>query len=520
MAQRGGAISSRRSMSRVGTARLLALSAVVVLFLSLYQQAAMQHVPFMLSPWKLEMALSFLELRALPGLGFLVLVRLAKHYTQAQTTETSVADREARERWCMLLAVCLCTATNAFVCMTFSVMKVLTGEAFEKDDQEVASLYTIWLGAVAAGLTVGTLMTDRFEGVAVIVSAVFNMASVIVRVFGVQQRNYTLLIVSQLLCAVGAWPIFTLPGEVSHRYFPVRDRPFATSIMWQANYFGWLLGLFWPWMFTTTEGLDTLFSIEAALSIVWCLAALVLFTVAKLQCLSPVFRTKEISGFSGHAGLSGFKELFQTMARQPRFALELISHGLHGGVAFATPSAVFFIFGHHNFSTRAGAAANGVFILAGNVCGIWLGERCKSPSSWHPVLKLCYGVSLLSLVTLGVLMGGGHLNGDSYLSLATVLTFCTACGASSLGFVGIGVESSSLYKVSEAYVGWFREFIVLGSAAYLAYVAVGGNGFSVLATAMGLCTVSVLISLSTGLATRSRETGTPIYAPLVIGSLP
>jgi len=471
----------------------------------------------MFRPWQLEMAWSFLEFRALPGLGFLVLVRLAKKCTLAQGAGNSMANREARERWCMLLAVCCCTATNAFICMTFSVMKVLTGEAFEKDDQEIASLYTIWLGAVAAGLTVGTLMTDRFEGVAIIISAVFNMASVIVRVIGIQQRNYTLLIASQLLCAVGAWPIFTLPGEVSHRYFPVQDRPFATSIMWQANYFGWLLGLFWPWMFTTTEGLSALFGMEATFSILCSLAALGFFTVGKLQCLSPVFRTKEIQGSSGHEGLSGFKELFQTMARQPRFALELISHGLHGGVAFATPSAIFFIFGHHNLSTKAAAAANGVFILAGNVCGIWLGERCKSPSSWHPVLKLCYCVSLLSLLTLGILMGRGHLNGDSYLSLATVLALCTACGASSLGFVGIGVESTSLYKVSEAYVGWFREFIVLGSAAYLSYVAVGGNGWSVLATAMGLCTVSVLMSLNSGLAT--RETGSPVYGSPVSGSL-
>lgn len=472
----------------------------------------MQHAPLLFRP--MASALEFLEFRALPSVGFIVLVRVVKNYAQAQATEASVDDRKARERWCMLLAVSFCTATNAFICMTFSVMKVLTGEAFEKDDQEVASLYTIWLGAVAAGLTVGTLMTDRFEGIAICGSAVFNMASVVARVVGIHQRSYTLLVLSQLLCAVGAWPIFTLPGEVSHRYFPVQDRPFATSIMWQANYFGWLLGLFWPWMFTTTEGLGMLFGIEATISIVCSFAALGFFTVGKLQCLSPVFRTKERDGSSGHEGLSGFKHLFQTMTQQPKFALELISHGLHGGVAFATPSVIFFIFGHHNFSSKAAAAANGVLILAGNICGLWLGDRCKKPSSWHPVLKLCYGVSLSTLLILGIFMGTGHLNGDSNLSLVIVLMLCLACGATSLGFVGIGVESTSLYQVPEAYVGWFREFVVLGSAAYLAYVAVGSNGFTILAAAMGICTCSVFIALRTRFVTRTRETGTPILTEL------
>lgn len=257
-----------------------------------------------------------------------------------------------------------------------------------------------------------------------------------------------------------------------------------------------------------------LFGIEATISIVCSFAALGFFTVGKLQCLSPVFRTKERDGSSGHEGLSGFKHLFQTMTQQPKFALELISHGLHGGVAFATPSVIFFIFGHHNFSSKAAAAANGVLILAGNICGLWLGDRCKKPSSWHPVLKLCYGVSLSTLLILGIFMGTGHLNGDSNLSLVIVLMLCLACGATSLGFVGIGVESTSLYQVPEAYVGWFREFVVLGSAAYLAYVAVGSNGFTILAAAMGICTCSVFIALRTRFVTRTRETGTPILTEL------
>jgi len=496
MPWRGSAICSRaasRSKSSTGLAMLLALVTTMVL-LGLHQPASRQ-MPFVFRFGLPEMSLSFLEFRAMPSLAILMLAGLGKKYARSQAFEL-VEEKQTRERWCMLLAVCFCTGTNAFICMTFSVMKVLMGEAFSKDDQEVAGLYTIWLAAVAAGLTIGTLMTDRFEGAAICGSAAFNMASVVARVAGIYQRSYALLIVSQLLCAAGAWPIFTLPGEVSHRYFPARDRPFATSIMWQANYFGWLLGLFWPWFFTTTEGLGILFAIEAGFSIVCSLAALGFFTIAKLQCLSPVFRTKEVGGPIGNGSfISGFMVLFRTMVRQPRFAIELISHGLHGGVAFATPSAIFFIFGHYNFSTKAAAVANGVFILSGNVCGLWLGERCKSPSSWHPVLKLCYAVSLLSLFSCGALGATGRLNGDSYLSLATVLLLCMACGATSLGFVGIGVESTSLYKVPEAYVGWFREFVVLGSAAYLAYVAVGSNGFAILAAGMAICTSSVLLSL-------------------------
>lgn len=402
------------------------------------------------------------------------------------------AECKLRQRWNMLLAVSLCTATNAFICMTFSVMESLTAEAFNLEKQQVASLYTIWLATVAAGLTVGTLLTDRFEGLAICMSATMNMASVAIRVTGIYHQSHLLIIGSQILCGIGAWPIFTLPGEVSHRYFPEAEQPLATCIMWQANYFGWMLGLFWPLFFTTVPGLLPLFGIEAAVSIICSLAALLCWTSAKRIALRG--DGVDQSSFESH-GLAGFLGLFQNMAERPSFAVELLAHGLHGGVSFAIPSVLFFILSRYGFSVNYAAAANGVFILSGNLCGTFLGKVCTNPSSFHGVLKVCYAVTLTTLLTLAVMGHTGQLDGNSMCTSLQVLLLCGACGASSLGFVGIGVESAALYGVNEAYVGWFREFIVLGSAAFLSYMAVGANGFQVLFAAAALCSLLLILGL-------------------------
>lgn len=400
----------------------------------------------------------------------------------------------------MLIAVSLCSATNAFLCMTFSVLEQLSAQALSVGTLKVAGLYSIWLAVVFVGLTPGTFMTDRYEGLSLVWSALFNVASAVVRVVGAAHGSYNLMVASEILCAFGAWTIFTLPSKISHRLFPEKQQALATSIMLQANYLGWLFGITVPPLLATgPTAFGRVCAWQAGVTLIAGAAALLMFGLSK----SGAQRSVKVEESMTSRKASGFMELFQLMIRYPRLAIQILSHGLLGGISFAAPSAIFFILDNFGFSSAAATAVNTGFVASGIVSGLVLGRLCANKQSFGRALATCYATCLASLVACAALAAGGVLTGGSAWRLALMLLLSMLSGASSLGFIGIGIESTSLYPVRSSFVSWGIELVVLASAAVLSYVAAGRSGFVVLAVAASVCTLAHFLSF------RVDRTGMP-----------
>lgn len=368
--------------------------------------------------------------------------------------------------------------------MTFSVLEQLSAQALSVGTLKVAGLYSIWLSVVFVGLTPGTFMTDRYEGLSLVWSALFNVASAVVRVVGATHGSYNLMVASQVLCGIGAWTIFTLPSKVSHRVFPVRQQALATSIMLQANYMGWLFGILVPPLLAkgpTAFGRVCAWQVGATL--IASAAALLMFGLSK----SGAQRAVKIEEPMASCKASGFIELIQAMIKYPRLAIQILSHGLLGGISFAAPSAIFFILDNFGFSSAAATAVNTGFVASGIVTGLVLGRLGKKKRRFGSALAACYVTCLTSLMACAALAAGGILKGDSAWGLALTLLLSILAGSSSLGFIGIGIESASLYPVRSSFVSWGIELVVLSSAAALSYTAAGRSGFVVLAVTAAVC---------------------------------
>lgn len=399
--------------------------------------------------------------------------------------------------WFMLLAVSLCSATNAFLCMTFSVIEHLSAEALAISTLEVAGLYTIWLVTALAGLAPGTWMTDRSQGFTLTWSALFNAASAVVRIFGAQQGSYKLIVASQILCGAGAWPIFTLPSKISHRCFPVRLRALATSIMLQANYAGWLLGIMFPALILkVAPSFTKICTIQSLIAV--CASVVALLTLKAGMARRPPPKESVV------ASSSGFSELVQAMVKYPRFTVQMLAHGTLGGVSFAAPSAIFFILDNYGFSLSAALAVNLAFVASGVVSGIYLGRVCTQKKHYGKALAVCYSTCLASLTVCALLAANGMLGGSGWKFWALLL-LCIVSGGSSLGFIGIGIEATSRYPVRPSFVGWGVETGVLGCAAVLSYYAAGRSGFTVLAITTALCTMAHFASYNGGQTDDSKS---------------
>lgn len=347
-------------------------------------------------------------------------------------------------------------------------------------------------------------MTDRYEGFSLVWSALFNVASATVRVFGAMHGSYNLIAASEILCGVGAWTIFTLPSKVSHRLFPVQQQPLATSIMLQANYMGWLFGiLIPPFIATGPTSFGRVCAWQAGVTLIASFAASLLLDLSK----SGAHRTVHVEASRAARETSGFMDLMQLMIKYPRLTVQILSHGLLGGVSFAAPSAIFFILDNFGFSSATATAVNAAFVASGIVSGVVLGRVCTNKQSFGWVLATCYTTCLASLVACAVLAAMGILRVGSAWGPALMLLLSVLCGSSSLGFIGIGIESTSLYPARPSFVSWGIELVVLASAAVLSNVAARPSGFVVLAVTAAVCALAHFSSF------RVDSTGMPLLGP-------
>jgi len=429
--------------------------------------------------------------------GYYTLPTVTNHTEKMQQVDYGTLERKAEEgrgqsgRWGVVAAVSLNSALNASLCMTFSAVSSTASEVLEISEKEVAGLYTVWLMTVLLGLTPAMIFVDRYERSVFYLSVLFNVGTAWERYLGLLSSRHAYMAsrFSQILCGIGAWPIFCLPGQVSHNRFPVHERPLATSIISQANFFGWLVGLSFPPLLVSDEA-----SLKMMTLIFACVASVV--GIAAVLSYHPPRALADGEGTSSHHAVAspdqGFKQFFQAAHQHPLLGVQILAHGILGGIGFATPAISILILDSNGLSGGdLVAAVNAAFIGTGVLCGVLLGWYCKDQARFGAVLKTCYFACTMALLGCALQAHFGMIGGSAW-STVLLLFLNAIAGAASLGYIGIAIEAASLYPVKAGYVCWAIEFLIFIFASVLSYAAASKFGFNVLTSFSALCTLLIV----------------------------
>jgi hypothetical protein len=453
-------------------------------------------------------------------------------------------QKPSMKQWLVLVSFCLNTALNSFLSVNFAVLEDAAETTFNIDEQGNLLFYTLFLLTVAVGMFPGLMMATRCEGLGLGLSVAFNVSCTWVRWIGVKSRSYNICIASAILNAAGAWVILPLPAQLSQQRFPPEWWTFTTSIAIQANYSGWLLGSLLPPALVDCpekgcpngpEDMERFMLYQAFASIPVVLGFLLFYRPTRVgerlageesrfnmgssflseRGEAPPDDLDREAGTSragssyvegvnsaanpsvsphGH-GAGSAQQFIRTLRRYPRFGMQVLAYGILGGVSFAFPGCDEALLKPHGFHSKQTANVNMAFLACGIISGLVLGAKV-SVRRYGIVLKALFIICLLASAVTSILFNTGVIpNVDPhevvdtrYLIITMVLFGLT--GATSLGFIGLGIEAAALYPAGGAYVCFTIEGLVQVVGALL-------NQFAPLAKDFSFVILTICVLLST-----------------------
>lgn len=440
------------------------------------------------------------------------------------TTRSSLLTVEEHEKsatsckqWLVLLAFSLNTALNAFLSVNFSVISHKTRDVLHFEETQVALLYTGFLLTVALGMLPGLFLVTNNEAIALALGVCANVASAWVRWLGVRSRSYTVVFVSAVLNAAGAWIILPLPAQLSQQRFPTSWWALTTSIAVQANYSGWLFGsVLPPALISDYDSMERFMFYQALCSLLVIVGfALFYRPVVRAQRIAghhsrvslgnsvlssqgaPLFDEQDTAGMvdshggGAHAGGS-IAQFCRTLHRFPRFGMQVLAYGILGGVSFALPGCDDALLEPHGFKSTTVSVVNSAFLGTGVISGVLLGAKC-TPRNYGVVLKTLFVFCALALTAVAILTNTSALPPhDSTRNVVIVSCLFALVGMSSLGFIGLGIEAAALYPAGGAYVCFTIEVLIQIIGAVLNYVCHDDFGFVIFAVCAWVATLLVL----------------------------
>lgn len=353
------------------------------------------------------------------------------------------------------------------------------------------------------GMTPGMFIGVKCEGFGLGMSVCFNVAAAWLRWACVVEESYTLCFLSVIVNAAGAWTILSLPSQISQQRFRKEQWTLTTSIMVQANYFGWLLGAVIPPQFKTVAALKSMCLWQAILAT----PVLILMVV----CYRRATPSDKVEGSEmrheesvetlgedvagGHGlGDGSFFKLAVTCLKHPRLFWQVLACGMLGGVSFTQPSAVVEILEAFGIDNSVSVWVNVAFIGVGVISGLTIGKFCTNPKNYGYVLKALFIISSICSVLCAVLAEVGFIKPDSNVVLFVIMFLSAGIGATSLGFIGIAIEATAMYPVGAGYACWAIEIVVQALGGGLGFVCGGKSGFAKLAAVTVASTILIILS--------------------------
>jgi len=169
--------------------------------------------------------------------------------------------------------------------------------------------------------------------------------------------------------------------------------------------------------------------------------------------------------------------------------VQLVAYGLLGGIGYSIPTTMLFLL---DGRAQVAAAVNAAFIAMGVLTGMLLGYYCKDTNTFGVTLKSCAVVCAAALSLWSLQVHFDMLNSGA-ASVVVLILLSAAAGASSLGFIGIAIESlAASYRVKPACICWAVESLILIFAAIFASRAASSSGLWLMPAAAAVCMLLLL----------------------------
>jgi len=173
--------------------------------------------------------------------------------------------------------------------------------------------------------------------------------------------------------------------------------------------------------------------------------------------------------------------------------VQIVACGILGGVSFAVPGCNDAILSHLGFSSRVTSWVNLAFMASGVLSGLLLGYKCNSPSHYGIILKVIFCLCMVALTALAAFVKLVRPTDDNLSHLLVIFVLTAIAGATSLGFIGIGIEAAALYPVGGTYVCFFIELFVQLVGGVLTQLSSNKDGYATIAVAAWLAGLLLLI---------------------------
>uniref|UniRef100_A0A1I7RSX2 MFS domain-containing protein n=2 Tax=Bursaphelenchus xylophilus TaxID=6326 RepID=A0A1I7RSX2_BURXY len=349
-----------------------------------------------------------------------------------------------RERWYVLLTVCLLALSNATIWISYAPLHEATTKFYcVKDGSECDVIYwtsqIFQIVGVVTGIF-GMYVTDRYGiRMSTLCGSTFNFLGAIVRVLSSLPIipipiRLPLLYTGQTIAAMSQPFFLCLSPKVAEYWFSDHQRALANALSFVANPLGVVVGSMIPMMFVSntnaTENSDDILFLNFMLLVLSAVVIVMSFTISSSKPPTPPSASSECA--HSPPFLQGLCHLFKT----PVFYIQMITFGM----AFALQWSVFItadkMLGLLQYKDKVTSYLMALSAISGCIGSVLAGYFVDRTKKFKEVIKTCYIGMAIAAVSINVFLRHPKANTMDDVTLVLLLVI--------LGFFAIPVFPISL----------------------------------------------------------------------------
>ena len=259
-------------------------------------------------------------------------------------------------RWAVLVAFMLVVAINQFLWITFAPITTDAAHFYGVSDLSIGLLSMVFMivfviVSIPASWVIDTYGIRVAVGIGAVLTGIFGFLR------GVVPQNYTFVLISQIMIAIGQPFILNAITTVAARWFPIKERATASGLGSLAAYVGIFLGMFLTPYLAINYGIDHMLLIYGIASLV---PAVTFFLFAKERPATPPCPPEmEVRSLV----FDGFKDTLHNK----NFLLLLIIFFVGLGTFNAVTTWIEEMLSPRGFSSTQAGIAGGLMIVGGIV---------------------------------------------------------------------------------------------------------------------------------------------------------
>mmetsp|Transcript_26638 Transcript_26638/g.48344 ORF Transcript_26638/g.48344 Transcript_26638/m.48344 type:complete len:480 (-) Transcript_26638:3219-4658(-) len=305
-----------------------------------------------------------------------------------------------RERWLMLGLFCGSTATSAMLWITFAPIASLTQIFYGVSSNYVNALSIVYMAAYMPMTVVSSWSFQRIgmrHGI--ILGSALNFSSALLRFLSTLMGGYPVLLVGQILGALGQPFLTNLPAKMASVWFGSEERDLACVLGFLANLMGTAIGSVLPVLFTYTYDHQSIQMFGLLLTeFIIAMGVLVLVALfVKEKPLTPPSASESNRQHEGHAVM----QEIQILLKNKDFMLLVLSVGVFAfGLTNCLVTVLEQLITPVGYTSDDASLFSGLTITCGIICSVFVGVALDKTHRYNEFLKVTLCASAFSLLLL------------------------------------------------------------------------------------------------------------------------